>query len=175
MVAIVILITSILIQFIAAFLALRLLWVIKKTPAWGIIALAICLMAVRRCIALYQLLFGGSPTPLDQTAELVGLLISILMLVGIAWIGHLFLFFRSSEEALRRQMMQTCMDGIIANDLRGNIFIFNDNAAKLLGYNQEEVMGKIPVQELYPPGIASEIKGKILAAVLGGEGIFREL
>ena len=64
--------------------------------------------------------------------------------------------------------MQTCMDGIIANDLRGNIFIFNDNAAKLLGYNQEEVMGKIPVQELYPPGIASEIKGKILAAVLGG-------
>jgi len=171
MVAIVILIASILIQFIAAFLALRLVWVVKKTPAWVIISLAICLMAVRRCIAFYQLVFGGSPTPLDQTAELVGLLISILMLVGIAWIGHLFLFIRSSEESLRWQLMQTCMDGIIANDLRGNVFIFNDNAAQILGYNQEEVLGKIPVQELYPPGIAREIKKKILDAAPGGEGI----
>ena len=171
MVAIVILTASILIQFIAAFLALRLVWVVKKTPAWVLIALAICLMAVRRCIAFYQLVFGGSPTPLDQTAELVGLLISILMLVGIAWIGRLFLFIRSSEESLRWQLMQTCMDGIIANDLRGNIFIFNDNAAKILGYNQEEVLGKIPVQELYPPGIAREIERKILDAAPGGEGI----
>jgi PAS domain S-box-containing protein len=63
------------------------------------------------------------------------------------------------------------MDGIIANDLRGNIFIFNDNAAKILGYNQEEVLGKIPVQELYPPGIAREIERKILDAAPGGEGI----
>ncbi len=62
------------------------------------------------------------------------------------------------------------MDGIIANDLKGNVFIFNENAAKILGYNQEEVLGKIPVQELYPPGIAREIKGKILDRCLGGEG-----
>jgi len=171
MVAIVILTASILIQFIAAFLALRLVWVVKKTPAWVIISLAICLMAVRRCIAFYQLVFEGSPTPLNQTVELVGLLISILMLVGIAWIGHLFQLIRSSEESLRWQLMQTCMDGIIANDLRGNVFIFNENAARILGYNQEEVLGKIPVQELYPPGIAFEIKKKILDAALGGESV----
>jgi len=171
MVAIVILTASILIQFIAAFLALRLVWVVKKTPAWVIISLAICLMAVRRCIAFYQLVFEGSPTPLNQTVELVGLLISILMLVGIAWIGHLFQLIRSSEESLRWQLMQTCMDGIIANDLRGNVFIFNENAARILGYNQEEVLGKIPVQELYPPCIAFEIRKKILDAALGEEGI----
>lgn len=170
MIAIIILTASILIQFIAAFLALRLVWVIKKTPAWVIISLGICLMAVRRGIALYQLVFGKSPTPLDQTAELVGLLISIAMLVGVAWIGHLLLSIRSSEESLRLQLMQTCMDGIIANDLRGNIFIFNENAAKILGYNREEVLKKIPVQELYPPGIAREIKKKILDPSLGEEG-----
>ncbi len=90
--ATVILITSILIQFIAAFLALRLAWKIKKTPAWAIIALAVFLMALRRCMTFSQLLFGELPTPLDQTAELVGLLISILMLVGVVWIGHLFPF-----------------------------------------------------------------------------------
>ena len=64
MITIVILIASILIQFIAAFLALRLVWVTKKTPAWVIIALAICLMAVRRCIAFYQLVFGEVAHPL---------------------------------------------------------------------------------------------------------------
>jgi PAS domain S-box-containing protein len=171
MFAIFILIASISLQFTAAFLALRLVWVTKKTPAWVLIALAICLMALRRCITFYELVFVESLPTVSLSAELVGLVISILMLAGIAWIGHLFLSIRSSEEVLRRQLMQTCMDGIIGNDLRGNVFIFNDNAAKILGYNQEEVLGKIPVQELYPPGIGREIKGKILDAVLGGEGI----
>ena len=52
-----ILILSILLQFTAAFLALRLVWVTKRTPAWVLIALAICLMALRRGLTLYQLLF----------------------------------------------------------------------------------------------------------------------
>jgi two-component system NtrC family sensor kinase len=171
MVTIVILVISIIIQLVAAFLALRLVWIIKKTPAWVLIALAICFMALRRCITLYQLRFEGLPTQLDQTTELVALLISILMLAGIAWLGPLFLSIKSSEEVLRKQLMQTCMDGIIANDLQGKIFIFNENATRMLGYKQEEVLGKITVQELYPPGTAREIKAKILDAAWGREGI----
>ena len=137
-----ILIASILLQFIAAFLSLRLVWVTKKSPAWVLIAVAICLMALRRCLTLFQVVSWEAPTHLDQTTELVGLAVSILMLVGIARIAPLFYSFKSSEERLRRQLMQTCMDGIIANDLRGNIFIFNETAARILGYRQEEVLGK---------------------------------
>jgi two-component system NtrC family sensor kinase len=166
-----ILIASISLQFTAAFLALRLVWVTKKTPAWVLIAVAICLMALRRCLTLYQLLFWESPTPLDQTTELVALTTSILMVVGIARIGPLFLSMKSSEQVLRRQMMQTCMDGIIANDLKGNIFIFNTTAAKIFGYQPEDVVGKMNVRELYPPSAAREIKLKILDPSLGGEGI----
>ncbi len=166
-----ILILSILLQFTAAFLALRLVWVTKRTPAWVLIALAICLMALRRGLTLYQMLFWESPTPLDQTTELVALTTSILMVVGIARIGPLFLSMKSSEEVLRRQMMQTCMDGIIANDLKGNIFIFNTTAAKIFGYQPEDVVGKMNVRELYPPSAAREIKLKILDPSLGGEGI----
>jgi two-component system NtrC family sensor kinase len=126
-------------QFTAAFMALRLVWVTKKTPAWVLIAAAIFLMALRRGLTLYQLLFLESPTPLDQTAELVAI--------------------------------ETCMDGIIANDLKGNIFIFNETAAKICGYYPEEVVGKINVRELYLPGEAREIKLKILAPAFGGKGI----
>jgi PAS domain S-box-containing protein len=166
-----ILIASISLQFTAAFLALRLVWVTKKTPAWVLIAIAICLMALRRCLTFYQVVFWEASTPLDQTTELVGLAVSILMLVGIARIAPIFRAIKSSEAMLRRQLMQTCMDGIIANDLRGNIFIFNETAARVLGYSPEEVVGKIHVQELYPPGIALEIKSKIQDPALGREGI----
>jgi PAS domain S-box-containing protein len=167
----IILATSIFLQFSAAFLALRLIWVTKRTPAWMLIASAIALMALRRCITFYQLLFGGSPAHLDQTAELVALAISILMVIGMAWIAPLFLSMRKAEEELRRQMMQTCMDGIVANDLEGNIVTFNETAAKILGYDLKEVVGKMNVKELYPPNMAREIKLKIHDATLGATGI----
>jgi two-component system NtrC family sensor kinase len=152
-------------------MALRLVWVTKKTPAWVLIAAAIFLMALRRGLTLYQLLFWESPTPLDQTAELVALAVSILMVAGVASIAPLFNAIKRSEEVLRRPLIETCMDGIIANDLKGNIFIFNETAAKICGYYPEEVVGKINVRELYPPGEAREIKLKILAPALGGKGI----
>jgi two-component system, NtrC family, sensor kinase len=166
-----ILILSILLQFTAALLALRLVWVTKRTPAWVLIALAIFLMALRRGLTLYQMLSWESPTPLDQTAELVALAVSILMVAGVAGIAPLFHSVKKSEEELRLPLIQTCMDGIIANDLQGNIFIFNVTAAKIFGYQPEEVLGKMNVRELYPPGMAREIKFKILDPALGGAGI----
>lgn len=168
---IIILMLSILLQFTAAFLAFRLVWVTQKTPAWVLIALAICLMALRRCLTLYQLLFWQSPTPLDETTELVALTVSILMVVGVGRIAPLFYSIKRSEEELRRPLIETCMDGIIANDLKGNIFIFNETAAKIFGYQPEDVVGKMNVRELYPPSVAREIKLKILDPTLGGEGI----
>jgi PAS domain S-box-containing protein len=162
---------SILLQFIAAFLALRLVWVTKKSPAWVLIAAAICLMALRRGLTLFQWFSWEMPNHLDQTTELVGLAVSILMLVGIARIAPFFYALKNSEAVLRRQMMQTCMDGIIANDVRGNIFIFNEVAARILGYAPEEVAGKIHVREMYPPGVAADIKAKILDPAWGRAGI----
>ena len=98
---IIILSISILLQLIAALLALRLIWVTGKSPAWGLIAAAISLMALRRGITLYQVVAGEAPSGLDLTAELVALAISVLMVVGIAWIAPLFRRLKKSAEALR--------------------------------------------------------------------------
>jgi PAS domain S-box-containing protein len=168
---IIIIIVSILLQFAAAFLALRLIWITNKTFAWVIIALAISLMALRRCITLYAFLFYVTPTSLDQTTEVVALVVSALIVVGIAWLVPVFHSIIRSEGELRHQMIQTCMDGIIFNDMQGNILIFNDTAVRILGYSPEEVLGKINVRELYPPGIAQEIKLKIEKPDWGGKGI----
>jgi len=344
---ILVLISSISLQVAAAFLALRLMWVTKRWAAWGIIAAAVSLMALRRCFTLYKLAFSGLPHPPDPITETVALATSLLMVIGLALIAPLFLSIKNSEEALRlnesrlealwrlsqmtgasirqisdfaleegvrltksnigfvgfmdekesvltiqswsktvmeqcavgdkpieyplktaglwgeairqrqpiitndyeapnpykkgypqghvpikrnlnlpvfdgerivavagvankdeaydesdvrhltllmnsmwsllkRQRAEeamtaeverwaslslTCMDGIIANDMRGNIVLFNENAAKILGYIPEEVIGKINVREVYPPGLAREIKLKIYDDAYGGAGI----
>jgi PAS domain S-box-containing protein len=346
-----IILASILLQLTAAALALRLMWVTGRRPAWVLIATALVLMALRRIITLYLWWCGELSQPPDPAVESVALLISVLLVAGIAWIGPLFLSIKRSEEALqlnesrlealwklshmttdslqetsdfaldegvrltksqigflafmnedetvatiqswsktvmdecevidmpvvfpvedagiwaepvrRRQpliindyaaphpakrgfppghaplrrllaipvfddhrivavaavankaekyddsdvrqltlmmhgmwwhiqrrraedaltaeverghllqakLVQTSMDGIIVNDMSGNVLIFNEGASRILGYQPEEVIGKINAAQFYPPNQAHAIKEKIYDPALGGEGI----
>ncbi len=97
-----ILVISILLQFAAAFLALRLIWITGRRTAWVLITTALLLMAVRRCITLFQTGFAGVPYATSMSAELVALVTSILMLSGVIWIAPLFLSLKHSEEAMSK-------------------------------------------------------------------------
>jgi PAS domain S-box-containing protein len=97
----IILVISILLQFAAAFLALRLIWITGRRAAWVLIATALLLMAVRRCITLFQNGFTGVINTTTLEAELVALVISIFMLSGVIWIAPLFISLKRSGEALR--------------------------------------------------------------------------
>ena len=68
------------------------------------------------------------------------------------------------------KMIQTSNDGIVASDGQGNILIFNAGAEKILGYRQEEVIGKIKVQAIYPPNSAGQILKKLFSSDFGGRG-----
>jgi sigma-B regulation protein RsbU (phosphoserine phosphatase) len=68
-------------------------------------------------------------------------------------------------------LIHTCMDGIVAHDMTGVVRTFNETAAKILGYEPEEVLGKMQVRELYAPGQLEEIAAKIHAPAYGGTGI----
>ena len=68
------------------------------------------------------------------------------------------------------KLIQTSNDGIIANDRLGTLIIFNEGAETILGYCRAEVIGKIKVGQLYPPGVAQEIKAEIASAAHGGTG-----
>lgn len=97
----IILVISILLQFAAAILALRLIWITGRRTAWVLVASALFLMAIRRCLTLFQNGFTGIPSATTLEAELVALVISILMLSGVIWIAPLFTSVKRSEEALR--------------------------------------------------------------------------
>jgi PAS domain S-box-containing protein len=88
---------SIAFQLMAAFIALRLIKTTGNRFAWILIAVAMILQAFRRTLSLINLL--PDDTSLSQTLlyeELVGLLISILMLIGVASIGRFFAAIQTS-------------------------------------------------------------------------------
>ena len=78
---------------------------------------------------------------------------------------------RASNEFLR-SLIESSPYGIIASDMKGNVVIFNRGAEELLGYKAEEVIGKIHISELYPPGMAKEVMRKLRGPDYGGVGKF---
>lgn len=83
---------------------------------------------------------------------------------------------RNLERELRRRLdfeqslIQSSMDGIISVDPQGQVVTFNRGAGKILGYDPEEVIGRIHVTCLYPPGKAHEVKVALSGPDFGGVG-----
>jgi len=69
-------------------------------------------------------------------------------------------------------LIESSVDGIIAADMKGDIFIFNKGAEALIGYTTEEVIGKIHITRIYPEGVAKEIMRKLRSLEYGGAGKF---
>jgi PAS domain S-box-containing protein len=67
-------------------------------------------------------------------------------------------------------VIKSSVDGIIAADMKGNIIIFNEGAERLLKYRAEDVIGKIHITRLYPPGRAKEIMKKLRSDQHGPRG-----
>ncbi len=70
------------------------------------------------------------------------------------------------------KLIASSVDGIIAADMKGNIIIFNKAAEELLGYEAEEVMGKVNIVDLYPPGEAKEVMRRLRDKEHGEVGKF---
>ena len=67
-------------------------------------------------------------------------------------------------------LIESSVDGIIVTDMKGDILIFNRGAENLLGYKAEEVIGKMNIRDIYPPGVAEEVMAKMRSPDYGGVG-----
>jgi len=106
MLVILVLSISVLLQFTAAFYALRLVKVTSKTYSWILISTALFLMGVRRLIPLYDYILTSGGYPIDLTNELIGLVLSFLMLLGVMGIGPIFAERKQAELKLEDQSQQ---------------------------------------------------------------------
>lgn len=76
---------------------------------------------------------------------------------------------RKTKEFLER-LIDSTVDGIIASDIKGNVVLFNRGAARITGYEPEEVIGKLPVWQLYPEGEAKRVMSGLRSDEFGGRG-----
>lgn len=103
---------SALLQFAAAFFALRLIRVTGFYLAWVLIAAAFCIMAIRRVIVLAHLLAGEVAPPHFLVDESVGLATTIMVLAGVLCIAPLFRTIKAAETALRQSRDE--LEGLVA-------------------------------------------------------------
>ncbi|HEX8950071.1 MAG TPA: PAS domain S-box protein [Dissulfurispiraceae bacterium] len=92
---------SVILQFISAFLAIRLIAITGRHVAVAVILAAISLMAVWRAVLLYRLIDNGT-TGADFVTEIFALLTSLLILIGTLYITRIVRGRRGDEEKLRR-------------------------------------------------------------------------
>ncbi len=76
---------------------------------------------------------------------------------------------REANEFLTN-LIESSVDGIIVTDMKGSILIFNKGAERILGYQSEEVIGKMNIRELYAPGVAPDVMKKMRSPDYGGLG-----
>ena len=139
---------SILLQFTAAGLAVRLIWTTGRKLAWSLIAVAMVLMGVRRCVSLYRLVSSDGVVTTDFSAELIALTISFLMFTGVAWLGPLFAEIRKTNKALKEseERFRVFIDNVPAlvslKDMDGRYIFINEAYRKNFGMSQAECEGK---------------------------------
>ena len=81
---------------------------------------------------------------------------------------------RKTEGELRRateflhRVIDSSVDAIVSADMRGRVLLFNRAAARIFGYEPADVIGKMNVERLYPPGVAREVMRKIRGPNQGG-------
>ncbi|MBM3298835.1 MAG: PAS domain S-box protein, partial [Deltaproteobacteria bacterium] len=73
----------------------------------------------------------------------------------------------------RENIIENSPDAIVCIRKGGSIIIFNSAAVKLLGYRKEEVIGKMNIVSVYPPGVAKEIMKALRSKDFGGPGILQ--
>lgn len=145
------LLAAISLQFIASFLALRLIRVTGKSVAWVFVSAAIFLMAIRRCISLYRIISGDPTYHADVFFEMAGLITSALMVAGIYLIKPVFYSIKRSEEellasnrelsALSEQqgiLLDHTADLVYRHDTNGVFTFVSPAVEKITGYTVEE-------------------------------------
>ena len=133
---------SIALQFTAAFLSLYLIKITGKWTAWILISIALIFMGIRRSVTFYRLVSGDTSLPPDITAELLALVISLLMLVGVICIIPIFKKIQESNKLLffKRFSIHNANDSILWINSNACFIYVNDTACQKLGYTREELL-----------------------------------
>lgn len=153
MMLLIVLAISVLLQFSSAFFAFRLVKVTGKTYSWVFISAALFLMGVRRLIPMFHLIFTPEGPPPDQINEIIGLLLSIFMFIGVMMIRPLFDERKQTEELLAQSehflnlIIEHTPNPMWISDKDGTVIRMNQALRNMLEVKDGEIIGKYNVQK----------------------------
>jgi PAS domain S-box-containing protein len=108
--------------------------------------------------------------------------VSVTTSTVLAKSGAVILSFRdvTAERSLENELQQTkdfleriidsAVDAIVAADMDGRVILFNPGAERIFGHQAEDVINRLPVAELYPPGMARRVMHMLRSESHGGAG-----
>ena len=97
MVRLIALIISIVLQIIAASIALRFMKLTKYRLSWILLSLSFAFMAVRKIIQLFEYFRGTPSFTWQMIDEWIGVLISVMIIVGVILIRELFYSLKRAD------------------------------------------------------------------------------
>ena len=133
------LIIAILLQIIAAVIALNLISVTKRRLSWILISLGFLLMALRRVIELLPFISGEIQNELTYFDNWLGITSSIFIIIGIILIGQIFYSLNRSEKKFKI-LFNSSSDEIYALDYNCRFIEVNQVVCDALGYSKEELL-----------------------------------
>lgn len=81
-----------------------------------------------------------------------------------------------ADQSFIDRLVQLCPDGIIGVNREGTIVIFNEAAERLFKRDDQEVLGKLHITDIYhPPDVARQIKKLLYDQEHGGRGRLDEV
>ena len=133
-----IILLSISLQMLTAIQALRLIRVTGWRAAWVMIAMALLVMAGRRAASLADMAVNNHP--IDPAAELLALLVSVLMLVGVQRISALLRSWKATRQ--RDEILRRAQNDFIATTDPFHVSAFQslaDDLARHCGWDRVAV------------------------------------
>jgi len=71
------------------------------------------------------------------------------------------------------KIIRSSPDAIMATDIKGNIIVWNRAAEETLGYKEEDVIGKMNIEKIYPEGMAKKVMQMMRTSEYGRKGRLR--
>jgi PAS domain S-box-containing protein len=142
------LISSVLLQVVAAASSLWLLRASRVKIAWIMIFIAFMFMAFRRVMEIKAITGGVISPGLAVFSSWLGIIVSAIMAVAVIMIGRILFTLKHTEEAHREletrfgTLFHNSSDEIYLADLKGNLIEVNQVTCDTLGFSRQELLQK---------------------------------
>jgi PAS domain S-box-containing protein len=171
------LISSVLLELVAAISALWLLRASRVKFAWVMIFIAFLFMSIRTIIELMAITQGETSPGLLIFSHWLGIIVSAIIAVAVIMIGRILHTLRHTEserhelEARFKTLFHNSSDEIYLASLNGNLIEVNQVACDTLGFSREEFLSK-NFKDLKTPKYIDTVEPNLRKIVENGRHIY---